>query len=251
MATYKLLTESNPKTRKGESQGYLSAVLHLAPHTLAGGRTVCPGSSPACRAACLNTAGRGRFDATQAARIKRTRLLQSSPKAFSILLESDLESLVRKADRLGMKPACRLNGTSDLPWCSMPYFKSIIRDFANAGVRFYDYTKVPAYLSHKSPVDYTFSVDLSSKRNVAFVRKVLGDGLRVRLAIVASGETHKVRLERTHEALEGFWHPTRSRVYVDGEQSDLRFLEPSDAIVVLKAKGPAKALEPNERSFVV
>ena len=36
------LTIDNAKTIKGESEGYLTGILYLAPHTLAGGPNVCP-----------------------------------------------------------------------------------------------------------------------------------------------------------------------------------------------------------------
>lgn len=60
----KLLTVGNPKTEKGEKLGYWTAVLHLAPARLSG-HEVCPGATIGCRAACLNTAGRGGLIAGQ------------------------------------------------------------------------------------------------------------------------------------------------------------------------------------------
>jgi hypothetical protein len=49
--------DANPKTIKGQKQGYMTAVLYLAPANLSGWE-VCPMSTKGCRAACLNTAGR-------------------------------------------------------------------------------------------------------------------------------------------------------------------------------------------------
>ena len=43
-----LLTIGNPKTAKGEGSGYYTAVLHLAPFTLAGCGNVCSGASAEC-----------------------------------------------------------------------------------------------------------------------------------------------------------------------------------------------------------
>ena len=54
----KLLSVGNPKTLKGESVGYLTFILHLAPASLSGYNT-CPKATEGCKAACLNTAGRG------------------------------------------------------------------------------------------------------------------------------------------------------------------------------------------------
>ena len=43
---YKLLTRGNTKTLKGEKYGYMTFILHLAPHTLAGYGNMCPASTP-------------------------------------------------------------------------------------------------------------------------------------------------------------------------------------------------------------
>jgi len=72
MANKNILTYGNTKTAKGEKTGYLTGILHLAPGQLAGVQ-VCPQASAGCLSACLNTAGRGRFDAIQQARINKTR----------------------------------------------------------------------------------------------------------------------------------------------------------------------------------
>ena len=75
-----LFTIGNPKTAKGEARGYLTAVLHLAPHEAAGVGNMCPRATPGCIATCLNTAGRGGIfkagattNAVQEARKRRTR----------------------------------------------------------------------------------------------------------------------------------------------------------------------------------
>jgi uncharacterized membrane protein len=75
------LTTTNAKTSKGEALGYLTGILYLAPGRLAG-FNVCPHASPGCLAACLFSAGRGRFDNVRDARIRRTLAFRSDPKAF-------------------------------------------------------------------------------------------------------------------------------------------------------------------------
>jgi hypothetical protein len=55
---FQLLTVGNPKTAKGEGRGYFTFILHLAPASLSGWN-VCPMATAGCKAACLNTAGRG------------------------------------------------------------------------------------------------------------------------------------------------------------------------------------------------
>jgi hypothetical protein len=55
---FRLLTPGNPKTEKGRGAGYWTFILHLAPASLSG-HNVCAMATAGCKAACLNTAGRG------------------------------------------------------------------------------------------------------------------------------------------------------------------------------------------------
>jgi hypothetical protein len=66
---------SNSKTKKSNKsgKGVFTIILHFAPANNSG-YEVCPMASNGCRAACLYTAGRGRFDNIKAARIRRTKL---------------------------------------------------------------------------------------------------------------------------------------------------------------------------------
>lgn len=47
-----LSINADAKTVKGNSRGYLTGVLYLAPYNLSG-RQVCPKASEGCAAACL------------------------------------------------------------------------------------------------------------------------------------------------------------------------------------------------------
>ena len=76
----KLLSTGNPKVLKGESQGYMTFILHLAPASVSGYNT-CPKATKGCSAACLNTAGRGGMfkkgentNVIQKARIRKTHM---------------------------------------------------------------------------------------------------------------------------------------------------------------------------------
>src|SRR5215211_5993974 len=91
----KLLTAaaSNPKTAKGSYLPYTGALLHLSPADRSGYQ-VCTHASDACKYACLNTAGRGGVglvddsNATQRARIRKTRFLFEQTDAFMAQLVS-------------------------------------------------------------------------------------------------------------------------------------------------------------------
>src|SRR5690349_2376347 len=117
-----LLTTSNPKTAKGEGAGWHTAILHFAPATLAG-FNVCGYASKGCVKGCLNTAGHGGIgldadglNTVQVARIQRTRWFKRDRDAFMARLVREIRAHVRRAERHGLRPCVRLNGTSDLPW---------------------------------------------------------------------------------------------------------------------------------------
>ena len=137
----KLLTLGNTKTVKGEAMGYQTYIMHLAPSTLSGYNT-CPMASNGCASACLNTAGRGRFTATQEARVRKTKFFFENRDTFMAQLVKDIEAAIRKAAREGMTPVFRLNGTSDIRWETVAVngFVNIMAMFP--GVAFYDYSKI-------------------------------------------------------------------------------------------------------------
>ena len=119
---FKLLSTANPKIQKGTKLGYLSFILHLAPSTLSG-RNTCPKATPGCIAACLNTAGRGGMfkrgentNIIQKARIRKTNYFYEQRQDFMLDLMSDIKKGIRMAEKLGLTPVFRLNGTSDLSW---------------------------------------------------------------------------------------------------------------------------------------
>jgi hypothetical protein len=141
-----LLTMGNPKTQKGLAFGYLTVVLHLAPHTLSGWN-VCPWAD-GCQAGCLDTAGRGGIfrkgettNGIREARIRRTRFFFEDRAAFLAQLDKELVAAAKKADRMGLKLAFRPNGTSDVSWESVA--PETIALVGRLGGVVYDYTKNP------------------------------------------------------------------------------------------------------------
>jgi len=212
---FKLLSTANPKIQKGTKLGYLSFILHLAPSTLSGKNT-CPKATPGCIAACLNTAGRGGMfkkgettNMIQKARIRKTVQYFFDRDTFMSDLEADIRKGIKMAAKLGLKPAFRLNGTSDLSvekW-------GIIEKFPT--VQFYDYTKVLGRkVSHLPNYHLTFS---KADGNDADVAEALAQGM----SVVA-----------VYDAIP------------DGvpsaDETDLRFLDPKGIMLGLKAKGRAK-----------
>lgn len=233
-----LLGVSNAKTSKGEALGVLTGILYLAPHTVAG-RNVCSFASIGCAAACLYKAGRGAFNSVQRARISKTELFHFSPKAFVESLALDIAALERKAAKLGMTAAVRLNGTSDLPWENLKGSLGVSLMERFPGVQFYDYTKNPAraiaYGRGELPTNYhvTFS---RSESNASAVLSVLDTVTNI-AAVFDTKKGH---------ALPDSW---AGRKVIDGDLTDIRFWDESGVIVGLRAKGNAGKAD--ESGFVI
>lgn len=217
----KLLSTGNPKLMKGEKKGYLSFVLHLAPANLSG-KEVCPKRTAGCTEACLNTAGRGGMykkgettNMIQQARIRKTKMFFEQREEFLAQLEADIRLGIKQAEKKGMIPAFRLNGTSDIAWEKY----GIIEKFPE--VQFYDYTKMNnRKVKHLNNYHLTFS---KADGNDMDVRIAASNGLNV--AVVFKKELPAQYI---------------GRPVVNGDDTDLRFLDPKGVIVGLKAKGKAK-----------
>jgi hypothetical protein len=209
---------TDSKTVKGEKYGVRTGILYMAPHTIAGPQTVCPFATKECKAACLYSAGRGGFSSVQKARIAKTTFWRTSPDDFLKQLEVEIIALKRKAEKQGMIPAIRLNGTSDIKWEDT----GIMQKFPE--IQFYDYTKYPPSLRKTLPSNYhlTYSytgLPLSSDWSNQWATR------GVNTAVVFRG---------------GLPLEFLGRRVIDGDQSDLRFTDPKGVIVGLKAKGKAR-----------
>lgn len=146
----KLLTEGNAKTKRGESLGVLTGIQHFDPDA---DPRVCPYASKWCKALCLVKSGRAEFTPMiSVARKRKTLNFFENKQAYVEALKKDFKALIRRAKRLGLRPAVRLNGTSDILWERLINFA----DFPE--IQFYDYTKIPTRLrSQASNYHLTFS----------------------------------------------------------------------------------------------
>jgi hypothetical protein len=252
--------ESNPKTAKSIAAGYMTAILHLAPANRSG-RNLCPHSSPGCRKACLNEAGQGGIaldadglNTVQVARIQRARLLARERHTFMALMVKETEAKLRKAERLDLKLAERPNGTSDMPFERWPVtrngitYRNIMEAFPE--VQFYDYTKWPTLLRRKGCPDWPENYHLTfslSETNAQQAAAELAAGVNV-AAPFAVG-TSKIKLA---DGTKVYRHalPTQTTIagwnadVIDGDLTDLRFLDEGTGVVVgLRAKGTKRLLQ--------
>ena len=227
----KLLSTANPKVLKGQSQGYNTFILHLAPANLSGYET-CAKRTAGCTAACLNTAGHGGMfkkgettNIVQEARKTRTRLFFENRSVFFEQLVREIKNAIKLSAKQGMIPVFRLNGTSDLAWEKYEVVegKNIFQLFPE--VQFYDYTKILGRkVAHIPNYHLTFS---AADGNDADVLKAIAQGMNVATVF---------GLKKTEPMPETY----NGRVVFNGDESDLRFLDPKGVVVGLYAKGRAK-----------
>jgi hypothetical protein len=231
----KLLSTGNPKVLKGMSQGYNTYILHLAPADLSGYET-CAKRTAGCTAACLNTAGRGGMfkrgentNVIQQARIRKTKMFFENRVEFMATLVKDIELAIKQSKKMELVPVFRLNGTSDLAWEKYEVvrngqlFRNIFTAFPE--VQFYDYTKILGRKTKEySNYQLTFS---AADGNDSDVLKAMNEGLNV---AVVFGIKKTLPMPVDYLNCPVF----------NGDESDLRFLDPKGVIVGLYAKGKAK-----------
>jgi len=219
---FKLLSTANPKIQKGTKMGYLSFILHLAPADLSG-RETCPKRTAGCTAACLNTAGRGGMfkrgentNMIQKARIRKTQYFFNERDAFMLDLYKDIQKAIKFAERQGLTPVFRLNGTSDLSWEKYTVGTTDMNLFQLfPTVQFYDYTKV---LGRKVAQYKNYHLTFSkADGNDSDVAEALFQGM----SVVA-----------VYDAIPAG--------VPSADETDLRFLDPKGVMLGLKAKGRAK-----------
>jgi hypothetical protein len=224
---FKLLSTANPKIQKGTKLGYLSFILHLAPADLSGKNT-CPKATAGCKAACLNTAGRGGMfrkgentNMIQKARIRKTEYFFNNRDAFMMDLYKDIQKGIKMAEKLDLIPVFRLNGTSDLSWEKYTVGSTDMNLFQLfPTVQFYDYTKV---LGRKVSQYFNYFLIFSkADGNDADVAKAMAQGMNVAAVFDAIPESYN------------------GRDVINADETDLRFLDPKGVIAGLKAKGRAK-----------
>jgi hypothetical protein len=227
----KLLSTGNPKILKGLKQGFNTYILHLAPANLSGYET-CAKRTTGCTSACLNTAGRGGMfkkgettNMIQNARIRKTKMFFEQRQDFMLALKKDIELGIKQSKKLGLIPVFRLNGTSDLAWekYDMIPGQNVFECFPD--IQFYDYTKILGR-KVKGIANYhlTFS---AADGNDADVYRAIAEGYNVATVF---------GLKKTEPMPETYL----GRTVFNGDDSDLRFLDPKSVIVGLYAKGKAK-----------
>lgn len=222
-----LSISADPKTVKGEKKGVRTAICYMAPGNNSG-VNLCPMSRLAgCATSCLYLSGRGGMSTTQNARINRAKLFNTNRPKFMQQLITEITAFVKSAAKAGFIPAVRLNGTTDIQWENIYIGNTKNTIFSMfPDVQFYDYTKLVRRFTFILPANYylVLSYSRANERYHQMCIDVITNHPDVNLAVVAD------------ELPDTFL----GRSVIDGDESDLRFMDPTGVIVRLKAKGPAR-----------
>ena len=219
---------TNAKTAKNSLKTF---ILYLSPGTT-NGHNLCPKASAGCLAACLYTAGRGKFSSVQKARENKTAEFIKDKPAFIRTLAYEILKQYNKAKKAGEKIAMRLNGTSDMDFVYLlqKYAGLDISTLAD-NIVFYDYTKILQkairYQGHPN-YSVTFSRSESNQEEARQAAK-----LGINIAAVFSGDL-----------------PTKylGLPVIDGDKSDILMIYNKGVVLGLKAKGQAKK---DQSGFVI
>lgn len=214
----RILTD-NTKLEKAEKFGRRTLGLSLAPADVSGFE-VCHSRSESCTEHCIFTSGRGLMDMVMMARIFRTLWYFHDRDSF---MKQLFKEIYRNQDA-----SIRLNVFSDIVWERK--FPEIFEEFSN--VQFYDYTKHGPRMFQPRPANYHLTFSLH-EQNQNRAREVLDAGMNV--AAVT-------------QSVEGtlFGYPV-----IDGDEHDLRFLDPSPCVVGLIPKGSLKSSAQQEMVYAL
>jgi hypothetical protein len=229
--------DTNAKTIKGEKYNIKTAILYLMP-AKQGGTQLCPMAAIAgCEKACLFTAGRGAMNSVMLSRLRKTLYFNQYRDLFMNQLHNELIRERAKAKRRGYKLIVRLNGTSDIRWENIAVggYANIMQ--ALPDITYYDYTKLA---NRRVPANYDLTFSYSGAPDYApYVAKAVANGERI--AVVFRNRAIVEAMLANGETFLGL-------PVVDGDNTDIRHLDPKGAVVALYAKGKARR---DQSGFVV
>ena len=222
-----LITKPTDNAKLAKSKGYYNAGISLAQAKLSG-HNMCFGSTIKCRLACLGKSGRAEFfPRIVQSRINRTKLYATERSVFWDILEPELHSIDRKANSLGVQVAFRPNILSDQSWqVTLP---QLFETFPHW--QFYSYTKIKSKVTAKIngdlPENYHVTYSWSERCDKKYVKHCLDNGINVAVPFYDK-KTLKPAIPKVWRGFE----------VINGNESDLRFLDPEGVIVGLSVKLP-------------
>lgn len=212
------------KVEKSRKRGFLTAVVYLAPSRESvryGGIQTCPLASLGCSLACLGDRGRLYMSAGRNAKAWKTLLWVWAPEVFREMLAREIYRLRNRALHIGLRPAVRLNGSSDIAWERKA--PELFETFPD--VVFYDYTKIAPRMFSSRPANYHLTFSRSEDNET--------DALRV----LASGHNVAIVFTSLRRAMRNGWN---GYSVTNGDLTDARPIDRQGVVVGLSPKGRAR-----------
>jgi hypothetical protein len=158
-------------------------------------------------------------------RLRKALFWQQYREEFLALLKKEIIKLEKQAAKAGdWKLLVRLNGTTDIRWENY----GVIQDLPDT--MFYDYTKIANRKNIPANYDLTFSYS-GVKGYLPFVKQAIVKGMRIAVVF---------RTRKLVEDMLFFKQTFLGLDIVDGDDTDVRVLDPLGVVVALYAKGKAK-----------
>ena len=221
----RFLSMDNPKAIKAQAYGYLNAINYMAPHTSAGVGDLCGKASQGCIRICLgeHSGQAAMSEVVRDSRKRKAAYFMRERKAFMVEFVYHIEKAQAQAHKAGLKLVVRPNGATDLPFEAIACerngqaFRNLMEAFPD--IQFVDYTKHAKRFKKALPANYhlTFS---RSEINEAESVALLQSGVSV--AAVFKGGLPDTYL---------------SFPVINGDEHDLRHLDPKGVVIGLTPKG--------------
>lgn len=227
-----LRLDGNAKTVKGNKKGFKTAILYMAPANMSGINLCAAAFIADCVGACLFTAGRGAMTSVAMSRLRKALFFQQFQQEAIAMIMRELIAFRAKSEREGWTLLVRLNGTTDIRWENY----GIIQSFPD--IQFYDYTKIANRKNIPANYDLTFSYSGVAAYQ-PFVRMAVSKGQRIAVVF---------RNRETVDAMIAAGETFMGLPLVDGDDTDIRHIEPQGVVVALYAKGKGKL---DQTGFVV
>jgi hypothetical protein len=166
------------------------------------------------------------MNSIQDSRIAKTKLFFEQRFDFLSKLSKEITSTIKSASKKSMQAVFRPNLTSDIAWEDIMNEDGVTIFEKHGKTQFYDYTKsfkrMKAFLNGELPSNYhlTFSCSETNEKIAKLVLEMGGN-----VAVVFRNQ------------LPDTWNGVE---VVDGDESDLRFLDKQGVVVGLIEKGLAK-----------
>lgn len=254
-----LLDVHNAKGSKGIRKKFLVGINYMEPADRTPGLPTVCAFAGACKEPCLHFAGNPLYMGGKTnARQNKNRWFHADRADFLDHLNRAVEWLERMAKRWageptkflrsrGAKPfrgsytpCVRPNGTSDIAWEKFGLIQN------HPHIQFYDYTKNPIrmmdFLRGRMPANYhlTFSMGGTQDHRIPEILAAGGNVTMVFDRKIPVGGSYGGRfLTVDHKGRQRETFIPETRV-IDGDEHDMRFLDPQGVIVGLKFKKPTE-----------